>query len=257
MIDVERLNIPLHFNKKKITLSKIKCMTDGQTSAQQKTMVQECSKSIYLPVVQDSDGKYVLLDNDEIYLAMVALHKEDKSQFRQVKCLVADNKQLNDIQRDLLIAYHAFELAPKSIAIKLRIAALMHTLVKENESLQEKLTATAAHLLGSSRRYALMLLTVAANGIPELQEAVVSKKKGHLTIQQAAVIANISPEKQKQKLAKFQAGLLRQKPAAMEKRQQAVAQWLEDLQKAMEAGKTLSEADQALLAQVQQLTGGR
>lgn len=32
---------------------------------------------------------------------------------------------------------------------------------------------------------------------------------------------------------------------------------MEDLQKAMEAGKTLSEADQALLAQVQQLTGGR
>lgn len=209
MLNVELIGIQLHFVKKKITLSKIKRVIDTQDSAQQKAMVLECSKSLYLPVILDADGKYALLDNDEIYLAMGAVHQENKAQFRQIKCLVADSKQLSDTQRDLLIAYHAFELAPKSIAIKLRIAALMHTLVKENESLQEKLTATTAHLLGSSRRYALMLLTVAANGIPELQEAVVSKKKGHLTIQQAAVIANGSPEAQKLKLAKFQAGLLR------------------------------------------------
>lgn len=102
-----------------------------------------------------------------------------------------------------------------------------------------------------------MLLTVAANGIPELREAVVSRQKGHLTIQQAAVIANGTHEKQKQKLAEFQAGVPQQKPTQDEKRQQGVVQWLEDMQKAVEAGKPLSEADQALLAQVRQLAGGR
>lgn len=257
MIDVERLNIPLHFQKKKMTLSKIKRVADGQTSAQQKDMVLECSKSLYLPVVQDVDGKFALLDNDEIYLTMVALHAEDKSRFRQVKCLVVDSAQLSDAQRDLLIIYHAFELAPKSVAIKLRIAELMHTLAEQNQSLKDNLTVTTARLLGSSKRYALMLLTVAANGIPELREAVVSRQKGHLTVQQAAVIANGTPEEQRQKLAEFQAGLPQPKPTAVKKRQQGVVQWLEDLQKAVEAGKPLPEADQALLAQVRQLAGGR
>lgn len=255
MIDVARLNIPLHLYKKRITLSKIKCVTDGQTSAQQKEMVLECSKSLYLPVVLDADGKYALLDNDDIYLTMVAIRRENKSLYKQVKCLIVDSMQLSDVQRDLLIAYHSFELAPKSIAIKLRIAEMTHTLAQQDASLQADLTAIAARLLGSSKRYALMLLTVAANGIPELREAVVSREKGHLTVQQAAVIANGSPEEQKQKLAEFQAGKPQRKPTRDEKRQQTVAQWLEGLQKALEAGKPLSEADRALLAQARQLVG--
>lgn len=260
MLNCSPFHTILNFSRSNIDIQQIKSCALLSANPQDKAQLNDLGQFAPLVVMQYGKDTYHLLDGDRIYAAMTDLYNAGDQRFAVVDCLIVDSEKLSESFTKLMIQYRAIELGLENkdehrlhwIDTLLRVA-------EEQNISPSKVVSLVSDLLHQSTRYARMYVTIAADAIPEVREAVITpasrrrEKSTHIPVEQAARIAGLSPDQQRAELAKVQTALTAKKATGQTARQKSVQAWLFSVEKRLGDGATLSKNDHELLERASQL----
>ena len=256
MLNCSKLGLILKYKRDAIPMGKIKNEHFLEPSQQDKMQLLDLGQVTPLTVIKNGKSTYSLLAGDQLYAAMLDLYRTGDQRFAIADCLVVSQEGLSDLMQKLIVAYRPVEMGLENAdAYRLDWIDILLKVAKEQDISQTKVISLVADLLRQSNRYARMYVTIAANGISELREAVTTPASGrrvksnHITVEKAARIAGLPAEKQKEALIELQSHLTSKPVTEQTGKQKAVASWLKDVQKQIDQSKTVEPKDLELLVQ--------
>lgn len=260
MLNCSKFDVILKYRRESIPINEITSDVIVTPDQQEKARLMELGQVAPLTVIKNRKGTYSLLEGDQIYAAMADLLSQGNQQFAVADCLTVEHRGLDDWLCDLIIRYHPIEFGGKNVdAYRLDWVDALLVAAERRDMPQSQVTALVADLLNQSKRYARMYVTIAADAIPEVRQAVITpasgrrEKSAHIPVEQAARIAGLSPEQQKAELAKLQAALTEKKTGSQTARQKSVQAWLFSVEKQLKNGIPLKKSDRDLLMQAYHL----